>query len=160
VWPRSGSSGRCRFVQSVRKCGPPTTLPGGIRAGTRYTHWLPPAWEGIPPRVWTEPRDKSPLLTYCRQSLRHQHRGLSFLRVLQVKRRPTSGLEPLTPAPATSLPPYVPNHPGASGDLAYLWGFRRIGGNLAFAAYWRVRARLHYGCIMLCRAVLKLRSGA
>src|SRR5215208_8377246 len=29
-----------------------------------------------PPRVWTEPRDNSLLLTYCLQSLRHQHRGL------------------------------------------------------------------------------------
>jgi hypothetical protein len=28
--------------------------------------------------------------------------GFSFLRILQEKREPTSGLEPLTPAPATS----------------------------------------------------------
>ena len=39
---------------------------------------------------------------------------------------PTSGLEPLTPAPATSLLALILARTGASGNQAYPWGYRHF----------------------------------
>ena len=41
-------------------------------------------------------------------------------------REPTSGLQPLTPAPTTSLLAQVLACTGASGNSAYQWGFRHL----------------------------------
>src|SRR5215208_3891869 len=49
---------------------------------------------------------------------------LCFTCKSQQNREPTSGLEPLTPAPATSLLDHVLACPIASGYSAYLWEFR------------------------------------
>jgi hypothetical protein len=47
-----------------------------------------------------------------------------FYGICRKNKGPTSGLEPLTPAPATSLLAYVLARTSASGNCAYLAGFR------------------------------------
>src|SRR5215204_3071883 len=56
---------------------------------------------------------------------------------------PTRGLEPLTPAPATSLLESVLARPSASGNRACLGGFRRSGSLTLSIVYQCVSARLH-----------------
>src|SRR5918995_3339043 len=58
---------------------------------------------------------------------------------------PTSGLEPLTPAPATSLLESVLARPSASGNCACLGGFRRSGSLTLSIVYQCVSALLQYG---------------
>jgi hypothetical protein len=67
-----------------------------------------------------------------------------FYRICREKREPTSGLEPLTPAPTTSLLAYVPTRTGASGNCACLGAFQWSGGITLSIAYQRVSARLQY----------------
>jgi hypothetical protein len=63
----------------------------------------------------------------------------------QENREPTSGLEPLTPAPATSLLAYVLARSTTSGNCACLGGFRWSGGIALSTVYQCVSARLQYG---------------
>src|SRR5215207_938360 len=58
---------------------------------------------------------------------------------------PTSGLEPLTPAPVTSLLECVLARTGASGNRACLGGFRRSGSLTLSIVYQCIPARLQYG---------------
>ena len=67
------------------------------------------------------------------------------------RREPTSGLEPLTPAPATSLLARVLACPSASGSCACLGGFRRSWRERLSTAHRFVLARLRYGGGMLLR---------
>ena len=68
----------------------------------------------------------------------------SFALISAAWREPTSGLEPLTSAPTTSLLAYILARTGASGNCAYLGGFRRSGEVVLSIVYQCVSARLLY----------------
>jgi hypothetical protein len=73
------------------------------------------------------------------------HRSASYLQICTKNRVPTSVLEPLTPAPVTSLLAYVLACPSVSGNCACLGGFRWSGGIALSTVYRCVLARLQYG---------------
>jgi hypothetical protein len=76
---------------------------------------------------------------------RSRQEHLAFHGNCRQNKEPTSGLEPLTPAPATSLLAHVLVRTGASGACACLGGFLSFGDLALSIVYQCVPARLQYG---------------
>jgi hypothetical protein len=74
-----------------------------------------------------------------------------FYAICRKNKEPTSGLEPLTPAPATSLLTRVLDCPTVSGNSACLGGFLSSGGVTLSSVYQCVSARLQHGCSKVIR---------